>query len=1058
MSLDTTSETGEPLLKAIGGGGHGEGSWWGNVLDVEEAKSQVLFALPMILTNVFYYSITLVSVMFARLSGALETLCGQGFGAKLYRMLGIYLQVSCIISCFFAVVISILWFYTEPILILLKQDAQICKMAALYMKLLIPGVFAYGFLQNILIFLQTQSIVTPLILLSLLPMGIHFGIVYMLVNWTSLGYKGAPLAASISLWISCLMLAIYVMYSKKFKHTWEGFSFESFRFILRYLRLALSSAAMVCLEDWASEVLVFLAGIMPNSKITTSLIATCANTETIAYMITYGLSAAASTRVSNELGAGNPERAKNAMAVTLRLSVLLALAFILTLAFGHNIWASFFSDSSSIINEFAAMTPFLAISIALDSIQGVLSGVARGSGWQHLAVLANLGTFYLVGMPVAAVFGFLLKLYAKVSTSDELYNASPYAPTGSIEDDLPTNNALDNFEPSSTSSSISPIDIASDIVVFPNELVVPFSSRPTQEYGIDYEETFAQVAHLTSMRSLLAIVVIQKWKFFQMDVKNAFLNALFIHKTTWGMVLLLVYVDDMIITGDDITCVEELKQSLNQKFEMKDLGVLSYFLGLEVTYLDDGYLLSQVKYASDLVSTIELSDSKSVSTPLEPNVKLTPMDGSPLFDSTHYRQLVGNLVYLTTTRPDITYAIHIVSQFIATPCSTHYVTVLRIIRYVKGTLFHGLHFSAHSSLKLRAYSDAYWAGDSNDRISTIGYCLFLSDSLISWRSKKHAVLSHSSTEAKYQALGDTTSELLNLCWLLEVFKYKKGSDLVLLVNKDDYDTCKTKNPIQRMDNGNSRGESAHAVSPKLPPGSGAKPPVVPNPKSAAPGVSPVSHSPGSNPPSKTSPAPVGSPVSRSPGAKPPSIFSPGPSGSPAVFPAPGLHTPQDRQVPQEHFQHQASHFPVAKPPSTSSLGLVGSPSNSPVAKTSVYIILSTFRIPRNISVLFSTSIVTRLQTLLKGLLPRHGASIFTIRKFCSGSISSRIFPPPSQEGSPVPATAPGGSQSPSRTVGGTPANEVSPSDTDQVINNRNSIKQDSISSWYYPQFNVENIA
>ncbi|GKV52429.1 hypothetical protein SLEP1_g59011, partial [Rubroshorea leprosula] len=219
--------------------------------------------------------------------------------------------------------------------------------------------------------------------------------------------------ASISLWISCLVLAIYVMSSKKFKHTWEGFSFESFCFILTDLRLALPSAAMVCLECWAFEILVFLAGIMPNSQITTSLTAMCVNTEAIAYMITYGLSAAASTRVSNELGAGNPERAKNAMAVTLKLSVLLALAFIITLAFGHNIWASFFSDSSSIIEKFASLTPFLAISIALDSIQGVLSGVARGCGWQHLAVFANLGTFFLIGMPIAAVLGFKLKLYVK---------------------------------------------------------------------------------------------------------------------------------------------------------------------------------------------------------------------------------------------------------------------------------------------------------------------------------------------------------------------------------------------------------------------------------------------------------------------------------------------------------------------------------------------------------------------------------------------------------------------------------------------------------------------
>ncbi|GKV22590.1 hypothetical protein SLEP1_g32448 [Rubroshorea leprosula] len=172
-------------------------------------------------------------------------------------------------------------------------------------------------------------------------------------------------------------------------------------------------------------------------------------------------------------------------------------------------------------------------------------------------------------------------------------------------------------------------------------------------------------------------------------------------------------------------------------------------------------------YASDLVSKAELNDGKSVSTPLEPNVKLTPMDGSPLSDPTRYWQLVGSLVYLTTTRPDIAYAVHIVSQFMATPRSTHYAAILRIIRYVKGTLFHGLHFFANSSPVLRAYSNADWAGDPSDRRSTTGYCLFLGNSLISWRSKKQAIPSRSSTEAKYRALEDTTSELLSLRWLLE---------------------------------------------------------------------------------------------------------------------------------------------------------------------------------------------------------------------------------------------------------------------------------------------------
>ncbi|XP_017979588.1 PREDICTED: protein DETOXIFICATION 19 isoform X1 [Theobroma cacao] len=377
----------------------GKGRWWRRVLDWEEANNQVFLSLPMIVCNVSYFSITLISVMFAGhlgelelagatlanswasvtgfafmlgLSGALETLCGQGFGAQLYRKLGLYLQASYIISCFFPIIISILWIYTEPIFILLHQDPQISKIAALYMKDLILGLFAYAFVQNILRFLQTQSIVTSLVWFSVLSLGIHFGIVYTLINQTSLGFKGASLAASISLWISFLLLATYVGFAKKLKQTWEGLSSESFGYILTNLKVALPSAAMVCLEDWAFELLVLLAGLMPNSEIAISLISMCVNTETIAFMFTYGLSAAASTRVSNELGAGNPNKAKNAMVVTLKLSIILTLALVLALAFAHNVWAGFFSDSSLIKNKFASMVSLLVISVPLDSFQGIL--------------------------------------------------------------------------------------------------------------------------------------------------------------------------------------------------------------------------------------------------------------------------------------------------------------------------------------------------------------------------------------------------------------------------------------------------------------------------------------------------------------------------------------------------------------------------------------------------------------------------------------------------------------------------------------------------------------
>ncbi|GAB4849488.1 hypothetical protein Ancab_004282 [Ancistrocladus abbreviatus] len=192
-------------------------------------------------------------------------------------------------------------------------------------------LFANAFLQNILRFLQTQSVVSPLVICSLLPLAVHFAITYALVHLTSLGYKGAPLAAAVALWISLLMLASYVKFGKKFERTWKGLSAESFHYVFTNLKLALPSAAMVCLEYWAFEILVLLSGLMPNSETTTSLTAMCVNTEAIAFMFTYGLSAAVSTRVSNELGARNPEQAKHAMGVAIKLSILQAIVVVLAL-------------------------------------------------------------------------------------------------------------------------------------------------------------------------------------------------------------------------------------------------------------------------------------------------------------------------------------------------------------------------------------------------------------------------------------------------------------------------------------------------------------------------------------------------------------------------------------------------------------------------------------------------------------------------------------------------------------------------------------------------------
>ena len=145
---------------------------------------------------------------------------------------------------------------------------------------------------------------------------------------------------------------------------------------------------------------------------------------------------------------------------------------------------------------------------------------------------------------------------------------------------------------------------------------------------------------------------------------------------------------------------------------------------------------------------------------------LTPVDGVLLNDPTLYRQLVRSLIYLTVTRPDIAYAVHIVSQFMATPRTIHFTAVLRILHYIKGILGHGLQFSSQSFLILSGFFDADWDDDPTDRQSTIGYCFYLGDALISWRSNKQSVVSHSSIESEYRALADATSKLLWLRWLL----------------------------------------------------------------------------------------------------------------------------------------------------------------------------------------------------------------------------------------------------------------------------------------------------
>ncbi|XP_021992050.1 secreted RxLR effector protein 161-like [Helianthus annuus] len=191
---------------------------------------------------------------------------------------------------------------------------------------------------------------------------------------------------------------------------------------------------------------------------------------------------------------------------------------------------------------------------------------------------------------------------------------------------------------------------------------------------------------------------------------------------------------------------------MKEEFEMTDLGVLHYFLGIEVNYKEGNIILSQQKYARNLLDKFNMRDCNSISTPMEYGLRLTKEDPEESVDQNMYRSLVGCLMYLTNTRPDILFVVSRISRFMERPKKSHWESGKRILRYVKGTLNHGIIYSKGSRGKLTGYSDSDYAGDINDSKSTSGYVFHLGSGAIAWQSKKQKVVSLSSTEAEYIAL------------------------------------------------------------------------------------------------------------------------------------------------------------------------------------------------------------------------------------------------------------------------------------------------------------------
>ncbi|ONI27499.1 hypothetical protein PRUPE_1G090300 [Prunus persica] len=270
---------------------------------IKEVKKQLSLAGPLVSSNFLLFGMQI------GMSFALDTFCGQSYGAKQYHMLGIHLQRAMLVLLLVCIPLSIIWFNAGHILEFLGQDPEIAAAAGSYARFLIPCLFAYAVNQCHSKFLQSQNNVVPMIVSTGIATLLHLIVCGVLVYKTSLGYRGAAVANSISYWINALTLVIYVRVSPSCKHTWTGFSKDAFHGIVNFLKLSVPSAVMISLEIWSFEMMVLLSGFLPNPKLETSVLSISLNTCSMVFMIPMAFSGAASTRVSNQLGAGQPRLA-----------------------------------------------------------------------------------------------------------------------------------------------------------------------------------------------------------------------------------------------------------------------------------------------------------------------------------------------------------------------------------------------------------------------------------------------------------------------------------------------------------------------------------------------------------------------------------------------------------------------------------------------------------------------------------------------------------------------------------------------------------------------------
>uniref|UniRef100_A0A0D6R1H8 Protein DETOXIFICATION n=1 Tax=Araucaria cunninghamii TaxID=56994 RepID=A0A0D6R1H8_ARACU len=343
------------------------------------------------------------------MGSALETLCGQAFGARQYHMLGVYLQRSWIVLFVVSILLLPIYFYATPILKLMGQSDDIAQLSGMLAIWFIPQHIGYAFSLPLQRYLQSQLKNAVIAWMSGAAFLVHIVLSWLFIQKLEMGIVGAAITLNLSLWLPLIGQFLYVVCGGC-PLTWNGFSREAFLDLWPFIKLSVASGVMLVLEIWYYRVLILLTGHLKNAQVALDSLAICMNINGIEVMIPLGFLAATGVRVANELGSGNGKGAKFAVIVAVTTSMAIGLIFWVLILTFRNDFALVFTDSAIIIEAVSKLAYLLAFTILLNSVQPVLSGVAIGSGWQSIVAYVNIACYYVIGVPFGVILGWVFHL------------------------------------------------------------------------------------------------------------------------------------------------------------------------------------------------------------------------------------------------------------------------------------------------------------------------------------------------------------------------------------------------------------------------------------------------------------------------------------------------------------------------------------------------------------------------------------------------------------------------------------------------------------------------